>query len=132
MSVTGQDKVIKNLTREISAMKGRTRAGLTEAGLLVRRESMIGTPVESSNLKNAHYGPIVRTEADGSLSAEIGTGTRESLGGAGVNNSADYAVYVHENLEAHHKTGRARFLALALVENAKRILEIIKRSATIR
>lgn len=118
LNITGQDKVIANLNKEIRGMKDRSRGGMKESALLVRRESMKQTPVLTGNLKGSHYTEIISDLRHG-VGAEIGL-------------TASYAPYVHENLDAHHKNGRARFLALALVENARNILQILARHARIK
>lgn len=39
--------------------------------------------------------------------------------------AADYAVYVHENLEAHHPVGQAKFLESTLLESAPYLMDRI-------
>ncbi len=39
--------------------------------------------------------------------------------------TAAYAIYVHENLEAYHPVGQAKFLADAAINNEKQVCELI-------
>jgi len=118
ITVTGQDKIIRNLNKQIVAMSERNRAGMSEAALIVKRESMIRTPVKTGNLKGSTYTAVVSNMRTG-VSGEIGY-------------TAAYAVYVHENLDAHHNVGQARFLAMALVAKERAVLEALRRHATIK
>ena len=52
---TGLNEVLRNLNKEIVALKQRTTAGLWEAGLEVKRRSMELTPVDTGNLRASHY-----------------------------------------------------------------------------
>lgn len=120
--VSGQEAVIANLNKEIRALDNRNRAGLAEAALIVKRESMIRTPVDTGNLKGSAFTEVISTAGRGT-GAVIGYADSE-IGG--------YALHVHENMDARHIVGQARFLATALVVKAHEVFEAIKRRATIR
>lgn len=47
-----------------------------------------------------------------------------------VGYSADYAVHVHENLEAYHPNGQAKFLEQPATENVQIIGQIVERALT--
>jgi bacteriophage HK97-gp10 putative tail-component len=111
--VEGEDAVLKNLNREIAGIEGRTLAGLLEAGLLIERESKPLVPVDTGNLRGSGY-----TRKSGELEVEVGY-------------SAAYAVFVHEDLEAHHKVGQAKFLEQAVHENAGKVLDIVRNRAKV-
>ncbi len=97
VKVTGVNQVISRL-RKSKGMTGLKIAnGLKEGGLLLQRLSQEVVPVKTSNLKGGAF-------------------TR-NVGGAGVKTDivvgyvADYAVHVHENLDARHKPGKqAKYL----------------------
>lgn len=123
--VSGRDVVLKGLTERIRQIKGRTEAGLWQAGLLVKRESLKITPVDTGHLRNSCYLTVQRVA--GQPVAEIGY-------------TASYAVYVHEiSPKGHPDTGPAgrhaehkaptqwKFLETAMKDNAKRIVQIIEK-----
>ena len=134
LNLTGLDKVLQNLNREVKAIENRTQKGLMTAGLLVKREAQLKTPVDIGNLKaSAYVDPI--HDSMGRLGVEIGY-------------TAFYAPFVHEasgKLKGlprprPHKgrfwdpQGRAepQFLRNALYQNADKILSIIAEDAKIR
>jgi len=79
-SVDGISNVLSNLNKEIGNIQGRSRGGLLAAGLKVIRLAKERVPVEYGPLKASGYARPVKDGAD-------------------VGFSADYAVYVHENME---------------------------------
>lgn len=111
MSVQG----LKNIEAAIKVQQNVTekglRKGLFRAGLFLQRESQKIVPVETSILKNSAHTRMVGTGMD--VAAIISYGT-------------DYAMYVHENLEARHKPGKqAKFLEQPLRDHQERLREII-------
>lgn len=118
INITGQNKVVREMNKRIAQVKARTRGGMQEAALVVRREAQLLTPVNTGNLKGSAY-------------TEITSDLRRGVG-AVIGYTAAYAPYVHENLDAHHAVGQARFLATALVKKAKEVYRIILRSARIK
>lgn len=113
--VTGLENVLDNLHRHAAQIKGKTMAGLFEAGLKIQKVSQKRTPVDTGNLKASAF---TRKAPDGSLNVQIGY-------------TAAYAVFVHENMEAGHTVGQPKFLESALNENKDAILEIIRRRASV-
>lgn len=112
--ISGIDKVLGNLNRQIVQINGRSRVGLRAAALLVLGEAKELTPVVTGHLQGfTHTEPI------------------ESSAGPGIEIGFDaiYAVFVHERTELHHPVGQAKFLETALKKNAKRVLEIIRKTA---
>jgi hypothetical protein len=72
-------------------------------------ESKRRCPVDTGRLRAS--GHVADPERHGrNISVELSYGT-------------DYAVYVHENLEAHHPVGQAKFLESVLNESAPHMLE---------
>ena len=114
--ITGLEKVLKNLNKEIGKIKGRTKAGIWEAALAVRYRAQELTPVETGHLKG-----FVSTPPP--IDSPRGPGTYIAF-------HAEYAVYVHE-IQARHKAGQWKFLETALRELKKKVLDIIKRNAKI-
>ena len=115
--LTGTERVLANLNREILGIKGRTRAGVMKAALLVKNRSVKRTPVDTGNLRASAYVQEWR----------IGKGP-----GAEIGYTAAYAPYVHEIDKAYRKPGTSwKFLEKALRESRKEILEIIRESAKV-
>lgn len=112
--VTGLEKILSNLDKEAAKIEGLSMEGLLEAGFKVLKVAQERTPVDTGNLKNSGY---VRKE--GKLGVIVGF-------------SAAYAIYVHENLEAHHDTGQAKFLESALRDNREAILSILQAKARVK
>jgi len=111
--VTGTDKVLRNLNREIRGIKNRTRAGMREAALVVRKRSQELTPVKTGNLKGS-----------------AGTQVYDTPKGPGavIYYTAAYAPYVHE-INRNYRVGQWKFLETALKQKAREILEIIRKRA---
>jgi hypothetical protein len=105
------DRAVRRFAEEVRAIRGRNIAGLAEAAALIKQESQKKTPVDHGNLKASHY---------------IATGGTVEEPQAQVYLTADYAVYVHENMESYHPIGEAKFLQNAVLENRADILEIIR------
>jgi len=103
--------VLNNLNRQIGNIKQRSSAGLLAAGLLVQRGAQKKVPVLTGNLKGSAY---TRKVSAHEPAVEVGF-------------TAAYAIYVHENLEAHHDNGEAKFLERSLNENRREILALIAR-----
>jgi len=86
-------------TRKRMHAKG-LHVGLMRAGLFLQRESQKLVPIDKSILKNS-----ANTRAEG-----LGFNTAVI-----VSYGTDYALYVHENLEAQHAPGSvAKFLEIPL------------------
>lgn len=86
--ISGIDEIIRNLGRINAQIARGVARGLKRGGLLLQKESQKIVPVDKGPLKASAF-------------------TR-NVGGSGfktdiiVGYTADYAVYVHENLEARH------------------------------
>lgn len=117
--VTGVDKVLRNLNREIKQIEGLTMKGLIQSAILIRRDmeqTSPKIPVDTGNLRaswftDSHYqgqNPVVR-----------------------LGFSAYYAWKVHENVGANFKRpgAGAKFLEAALKRNKNQILKTIAREA---
>lgn len=101
--------VIANLNAQALKIKTATAAGLVDAGLFIKAESMKNAPVDTGNLRASHFS---EPNADGSV-VTIGA-------------TANYAGAVHET----HKT-KGKFLEKAVKENSQKILKRIGRHAKI-
>lgn len=106
-----EDRVLRNLNQFILATKGRTQAGIQTALSFIENKAVVKTPVDTGNLRNSYYKKALTFKKD-FPAGEIG-------------NTAEYALYVHENLESKHTIGEARYLEKAIVENVQTIQNII-------
>lgn len=144
------DRVITNLNKEISKINGNVQNGLTLGMLMVKADSMSATPVDTGNLRGSHY----LVSGDGKVDRSSTFVTKKSKSGERVSKehedhirsassnaqskkgpfceigcTAFYAVYVHENLEAKHVTGKAKFMEDAIKSNYSKLLDAVKRFA---
>ena len=116
MALEGRSKVLNKLNREISKIRGASRKGLLKASILIKERSMKKTPVDEGNLQASHY---IKMRGDKNQPlAKIGC-------------TAKYAIYVHENLEARHTNGEAKFLENAIKESEREVLTIIRNNIEI-
>jgi hypothetical protein len=99
--------VVRNLERISGDVKSKLGAALYGVAQKVRLDSMKRTPVDTGALKSSHTVSSPKLTSDG---VEVTIG----VGGA----SADYAVYVHEDLSKRHPNGEAKFLERAVLEES--------------
>lgn len=109
------ESVNRALTREILALEHRTRGGVHKAALFAQGNSQKRCPVDTGAMKAS-----ANTTMDGN----------EPI--ATIAYHQAYAPFVHENLNAHHPTGEAKFLQRAIDQNHPTIIGIIKDEARIR
>ncbi len=117
-NVTGVSNVIRNLKKANIKIGAGLEKGLKRGGLLIQRESMKIVPVDLNNLR-----PSASTDNIG------GKGFATDIVvhyGAGAN----YAIFVHEDLEARHKSGKtAKYLEKPVREKRREVLNIINDEA---
>ncbi len=110
--ITGMRRVIQKLKKAHKNAGGRFENGLKLAGLFVQRKSQEIVPVLTGNLKG---GAFTRNIGGKDFDTDVIVGY-----------VADYAVYVHEDLNAKHQPGkRAKFLEAAVREHKPEIFNII-------
>ena len=117
MSVQGVIEIQKAFNSHKKRSAKGLLVGLYQGGLFLQRESQKEVPVDTGALRAS-----ARTRAHG-------TGFNVYVT---VSYGQNYAIYVHENLEARHKPGKkAKFLEDPLRAKRKRIAEIIAEFAEI-
>ena len=139
-NIKGLDKVMGNLNREIQAIKGRSMQGLIKAAILIRAD-MDKTPplipIDTGNLR-ASWNPGIPIKKGNEIGITIGF-------------SANYAVFVHEMVDAdftsarwRYKKGKkrkwytpragsgAKFFEYSIKRNEKEVLLIIANNAQIK
>ncbi len=105
-------RVLKKLKMSTTLYGAKLERGLKQAGIFVQARSQRIVPVDTANLKG---GAFTRNVG--------GTGAKADVV---VGYVADYAVYVHENLDAHHKPGKqAKYLEFVVRNYRKEIFDII-------
>lgn len=129
-NTTGLEEILSNIQKEISSVRRKGNTGIKKAGLLVLRKSQKKVPVDFGFLKSSGFMKM--------------TGNRQTGPRATIGYTEEYALYVHENLEARHGPDRApfrrgkttigpggigqeaKFLENAIKENEDKIVAIIK------
>ena len=112
-------KGVGALTKQFTRIKNKSEIGLQKGlfvgGLLLQRESQKIVPIATSTLKKSADTwkvPGLRNGTD----VMVGYGT-------------DYAIYVHEDLEARHAAGKqAKFLEQPLRDFQTQIAEVIAKT----
>lgn len=116
VAVEGLDKVMRNLNKEVTKIKGRTIAGLLAGGLIIQAEAQRRVPVDTGNLKGSAF---TRKAHDNPKAVVVGFG-------------ASYAIYVHEDLQAFHDDGEAKYLENAIVAKQSEVIDAIAAYAKVK
>ena len=148
--VSGMDEILTNLNEQVKGIAVRTKRGMITAGFLIQREAQILVPVDLNNLRSSAFtiwGPgqgkttasFTGDDAD-VLSADHERVVKEEQMGLSsstfspeveVGFSAFYAIFVHEDLNAKHVVGEAKFLQKAVSQNISQILAAIENEAAL-
>jgi len=162
VGIKGMDVVMSNLNKEIVKIKAGSGAGLIEAAILIRRDMEFTSPkipIDYGNLRASWFtvtgfglgagsrggtgapfkGPKAgELAADRAKAVSEGQGIAQSYSNKGLmlmmGFSANYAMFVHENVGANFKRpgSGAKFFEAALKRNKGKILEIIRSNAQIK
>ena len=108
IKVSGVKKALKELNKAAYDRKKATMRGLLKAGLILQADAQRRTPVDTRNLRGSAY-----TRKNGDAAVDVGY-------------TAAYAVFVHEDLEAKHTNGEAKFLENAIKAKKAEMLAAIK------
>lgn len=111
--VSGIAEVEKRLAQLADDLVNQAGHALRVEGELIMTEAKKRTPVDTGALRASGH----VTGPDDSKSQKV----RLAFGGA----AAPYAVFVHENLNARHHVGRAKFLESAALEAAPKMADRI-------
>lgn len=105
VDVKGADRIRARLLAYANRIPEICEDALYEEASIEMTESMKRTPVDTGALRASH---TVETKRRGNeISATIGVGGP----------AAPYAVFVHEDLDAFHPVGEAKFLESTLLES---------------
>lgn len=156
VKIVGMDKVIKNLNKEVNAMKGKTVQGLIAGALYIRLDMGKISPLVPVDLRNLDHSWFITAAVP--VTAETGAGrfqgndagqlgadhaTAKSQAKAVVSASrqplvvmgfsANYAAKVHETERAYKRPGAgAKFLQSAIDRNTMKVKELIAKYAHIK
>lgn len=126
-SIRGGTVIRRELERLLDAYPEAMGAAIYQEGLAIEADAKARTPVDTGRLRaSAFVTPPKRGEitqvmvrypdsgpGESSILSVIATGDRRRVS-VQVGYATDYAPYVHENLEAHHAVGEAKFLENAV------------------
>ncbi|MES2360157.1 MAG: HK97 gp10 family phage protein [Gemmatimonadota bacterium] len=114
VQITGLDALLTNVERIATDLHASIAGAMSAEAEVIMAEAKALTPVDTGALR-----------ASGHVNAPLVSGHTISVtmgfGGAAV----DYALTVHENLEAHHPVGQAKYLEQPLMAAAKTLPERI-------
>ena len=122
VEVEGMDELNRALAELSPEVTKEVEAGIYAGGLVIQAEAQKNTPVEFGNLRGSAY----------TQRAMIGSGVE-------VGYSAEYAIYVHENMEqtlagesrqsglgTYWNPGGPKFLERAVNEKADEVLDQVR------
>lgn len=104
VTIRGLDQVNAALTRLADVNERAAIQALREEAEIEMTEAKKRTPVDTGALRGSGH----------LIQEHNGLTVHLNFGGP----AADYAVFVHENLEAFHPSGQAKFLESVLMESA--------------
>jgi hypothetical protein len=113
LTIKGFDRAIRYLERAARGIENEFARALYEEAVIEMTESIQRTPVKTGALRGSHTldGPHRGFGVFGGNDIEVVI----RVGGV----AAPYAVIVHEDLEAFHKVGQAKFLESTIHESAR-------------
>lgn len=101
--IKGANEMVALLKRVAEQFPDRVAAAIYQEAQIEMTEAKRRTPVDTGRLR-----------ASGTVHAPERKGTNISVT---MSYGTDYAIYVHENTEAFHKVGQAKFLESVLNES---------------
>lgn len=101
VKLEGFVELTKKLNKSISEISSVVEDALLDCGNDLQQKAQDLTPVDTGALRASAF-----TEAESGSNPSVIVGYTE-----------EYAIFVHENLEAHHPVGQAKFLEQPLQEN---------------
>ena len=125
----GQDKLLSNHEVKKTEMNDKTAEALRKAGGEIIRVSVQKTPIQTGELRSRSFneGPLKYKD----IYTQV-IGYEKFADTWNAEKSKAYAVYVHENLEAQHHVGEAKFLEHAIQETSGKIINYLKREMQIK
>lgn len=110
VKLEGFVELTNKLNKSVSQISDTVQSALLDCGNDLQQKAQDLTPVRTGALKASAF-----TEAESGSNPSVIVGFEE-----------EYAIFVHENLEAHHDVGQAKFLEQPLKENADKYVEYVR------
>jgi hypothetical protein len=127
LELKGSEEVIGKIQAAMLQIGVKAEAALYQVAEQEMTESKKRVPVDLGNLKNSGHVQHPERDAEG-ISLKMGFGGPAGAGNVGGETNKEdvgYAIVVHEDLEAFHKVGQAKYLESVLQESAPYLLERI-------
>lgn len=119
-TVQGLGKLRRQLDDFSRDIDRRVPRALYRIGEEIMAKSKPLVPVDTGALRASGHVSLPEFHSSGQFSVTLGYG---GVAGGMVGGDVGYAVYVHENLEAHHTVGQAKYLEQPLREMEPRLAE---------
>ena len=115
-NITGLQEFQQHLNRLKNSYHGRAGASLYKFATMIKNDARDRAPKKTGELRKSGrvHDPI--SSGDGRISCKITFG----------NEKAYYAIYVHEDLNAKHTNGEAKFLENAVNASTSKMAEFLK------
>lgn len=110
VKLEGFVELTNKLNKSVSQISDTVQSALLDCGNDLQQKAQDLTPVNTGALKASAF-----TEAESGSNPSVVVGFEE-----------EYAIYVHENLEAHHNIGQAKFLEQPLKENSDKYVKYVR------
>lgn len=103
-------RFVNNSPEALKALATRKRQALDAAGITVSGRARELTPVDTGRLRSSITWQRVTDN-------EVHIGT-----------NVEYAIYVHENINAQHRVGQAKFLERAAADSQDEVRALVRRA----
>lgn len=111
IKLEGFIELTNKLNKSVSQISDTVQSALLDCGNDLQQKAVDITPIDTGALRASAF-----TEADRQgKNPSVIVGFEE-----------EYAIYVHENLEAHHDIGQAKFLEQPLKENSDKYVKYVR------
>lgn len=132
VEVLGTKEIVANLRKLGLVAPHALASGLYQEAEGTMTVAKTLTPVATGNLRASGHvtAPVIEGPV---VTVAMGFGGPAGTGNLGESNAEDvgYAVYVHENMEAHHPIGQSKFLETAAKQRtegmAQRLAAVLRR-----
>lgn len=110
IKLEGFVELTNKLNKSVSQISDTVQSALLDCGNDLQQKAVDITPIDTGALRASAF-----TEAESGSNPSVIVGFEE-----------EYAIYVHENLEAHHDVGQAKFLEQPLKENSDKYVKYVR------
>lgn len=130
MVLIGDEQLLANLEVKQAEMNDKTANALRKAGGEIIRVAVEKTPLRIGELRGRSFneGPLKYKD----IYIQVFGYEKHNGEWETHENNKPYAVYVHENLEAYHPIGEAKFLEHAMQETSAKLIKYLQREMQIK